>query len=85
MKLFFVASALSAISSARYALNLLDERPDCFDSELSATDSGGDRCAWYAEGTNYFSCGSFDDDDFRANEMCCACSGGSPEPLNTAF
>ena len=71
--------------SARYALNLVDESPACYDTELSGADTGGDKCAWYAEGTNYFSCGAYDDDDFRANEMCCACSGGSPTPLNTAI
>jgi len=38
-------------------------------------DVGGDRCDWYL--TKKDECGSHDDDDFLANEMCCSCGGGS--------
>ena len=37
----------------------------------SAADSSGDTCQWYNEYTEY--CGDYDDDDFDAREMCCAC------------
>ena len=38
----------------------------------NATDSYGDGCEWYV--TFPHVCGNFDDDDFRAKEMCQACS-----------
>lgn len=46
----------------------------CLDSEGDARDNAGDACSWY--GINQRSCGIFDDDDFKANEQCCACGGG---------
>ena len=43
----------------------------CVDSAGDATDSGGDHCGWY--GSNTSSCGSYNDDDFDACNMCCEC------------
>ena len=43
----------------------------CQDMDHSAADSSGDTCQWYNEYTEY--CGDYDDDDFDAREMCCAC------------
>ena len=87
MKSYLFASAMVVAASARRnrALSLIDERPACYDTDLSFADNGDDKCDWYATGTNYFACGAYDDDDFKANEMCCACGGGSPTPLNTAM
>lgn len=42
------------------------------------TDSYGDTCeSWY----NFYpqDCGEYDDEDFKANEACCACGGGNSE------
>ena len=36
-----------------------------------ATDISGDTCRWYDENNEY--CGDYDDDDFDARELCCAC------------
>ena len=36
-------------------------------------DTYGDSCTWYYSSTS--SCGEYDDDDFTANTMCCACKG----------
>ena len=47
----------------------------CEDSAGDATDSYGDGCEWYDE--NPGDCGSYDDDDFSASEMCCTCKGGT--------
>ena len=55
----------------------LDTANKCFDLNNGAKDNGGDDCAWYAESSNYMSCGGYDDADFEANNMCCACGGGS--------
>jgi hypothetical protein len=44
---------------------------ECEDAAGDATDSGGDGCEWYIEYFMY--CGSYDTDDFIANEMCCVC------------
>jgi hypothetical protein len=40
------------------------------------TDSGGDGCDYYVEGITDVLCGLFDDFDFTASELCCACGGG---------
>jgi hypothetical protein len=40
-----------------------------------ALDSEGDRCSSYKDYPEQ--CGSHDDEDFIANEMCCNCGGGS--------
>jgi len=42
---------------------------------FGATDVDGDKCSFYADHTS--ECGNHDDGDFIANEMCCACGGGS--------
>ena len=39
------------------------------------TDSAGDGCAVYWM-TKSSECGNYDDQDFNANTMCCACGGG---------
>lgn len=41
-------------------------------------DLGQDNCNWYGnEAMNAEECGNYDDEDFTAHEMCCACGGGS--------
>ena len=47
----------------------------CSDTSYGATDDGGDACTWYD--SNQSDCGNYDDTDFFANTMCCACGGGS--------
>ena len=44
---------------------------ECVDSEGDALDSTWDGCAGYWNWPSL--CGAFDDDDFTASEMCCAC------------
>ena len=49
---------------------------DCTDTDNGATDSSGMPCTdyvAYVEGGAAFICGEYDDDDFFANTMCCAC------------
>ena len=49
---------------------------ECSDTDNGAADSYGDTCAsWYDAYPS--SCGGYDDDDFVAGDMCCACGGGS--------
>ncbi len=50
-----------------------DEWWRCED-DTSAEDSYGDGCEYYDHWWDH--CGDYDDDDFTANEMCCACGGG---------
>ena len=45
----------------------------CFDTDNGKTDRAAGGCVWYE--TNTDSCGFFDDTDFKANQMCCACKG----------
>lgn len=45
-------------------------------SDTSTTDSNGNSCSYYDEGYDYY-CGNYDDSNFNANDMCCACGGGS--------
>lgn len=42
---------------------------------FGSTDNDGDGCGFYATASGQ--CGSHDDDDFFAGEMCCSCGGGS--------
>ena len=44
---------------------------ECVDNEGDALDSTWDGCAGYWNWPSL--CGAFDDDDFTASEMCCAC------------
>ena len=46
----------------------------CGDTAHGATDVDGDGCGDYANYTSW--CGAYDDNDFTANDMCCACGGG---------
>ena len=46
----------------------------CTNTDNGAKDSFGDGCNWYADSKDQ--CGSADDNDFKANAMCCACGGG---------
>jgi hypothetical protein len=50
----------------------------CRDSAGTAKDEYGDGCEWYDKYGGGFWCGKYDDVDFKAKEMCCACrqSGG---------
>ena len=48
----------------------------CFDTDGTTDgDTGHDGCTWYASAQHL--CGSYDDADFSARVMCCACGGGS--------
>ena len=48
---------------------------ECSHTDRTATDAGGDGCSWYSEDRTGY-CGTYDDDDFFANSMCCECGGG---------
>ena len=43
----------------------------CKNLDNGATDSYDDSCDWYDKYPG--SCGKYDDDDFTAKTMCCAC------------
>ena len=43
-------------------------------TDNGANDNRGDSCASYYN-DNPEDCGMYDDDDFTANSMCCACKG----------
>ena len=56
-----------------------DDDGACTDSDNGAVDFYGDDCDdWYDSYPD--TCGSFDDDDFSSDRMCCACGGGSQAP-----
>mmetsp|Transcript_16703 Transcript_16703/g.52019 ORF Transcript_16703/g.52019 Transcript_16703/m.52019 type:complete len:221 (+) Transcript_16703:180-842(+) len=53
----------------------------CVDADDGALDFGGVRCAGYSKHGNDEWCGKYDDGDFDAASMCCACGGGTlPTP-----
>jgi len=52
-----------------------DQTSSCFNSAGQKRDAGGDSCAKYEESPHL--CGTLDDRDFVAKDMCCACGGGS--------
>ena len=47
----------------------------CWDTNNGAGDVTGDKCDWYERNPGW--CGNYDTEDFKANEMCCTCQGGS--------
>ena len=55
-----------------------DTGEGCIDKDHGVYDSFGDSCTWY-NGLHVsrlpYNCGNHDDDDFKANIMCCACKG----------
>ena len=53
----------------------LTPEPECADTNNGFGDVGGDQCDWYER--NPGSCGAYDTADFKANQMCCTCGGGS--------
>lgn len=52
---------------------------DCSDTNDGALDTFHDGCEWYNEFPE--SCGMYDDDDFQAIDMCCACADLEEEQL----
>lgn len=44
---------------------------ECANTEGDGRDWGGDDCSWYVDYQSW--CGYYDDADFTASEMCCAC------------
>ena len=57
-----------------FFITLCKAEANCMDTDNGATDSNGESCAywyrWYPK-----DCGLYDDDDFTAKTMCCACKG----------
>ena len=52
----------------------------CQSTNFGATDNGGDGCDWYDVLNRSGTCGDYDDADFDAKSMCCACGGGRDVP-----
>lgn len=52
----------------------------CVDSDHGRTNTFGNGCSKYGSGFSDTSCGYFDDGDFKSDEMCCSCGGGSRGP-----
>ena len=46
---------------------------ECQNSNIGKTDTWGNDCMFYDHHPN--DCGNYDDDDFAAYSMCCACKG----------
>ena len=46
----------------------------CIDTDDGKTDKDGDGCEYYDDWPG--DCGSYDDLDFTATSVCCACGGG---------
>ena len=51
------------------------DNDDCQDQSYGGVDSYGDGCDWYAD-WGYCDSGYWDDSDFVASAMCCACGAG---------
>jgi len=72
LALLLVAITLKS-STTRFLLVEVEKEvnKDCQDSEYGRTDRDGHGCKWY----NYYpqDCGNYDDDDFTAKSLCCAC------------
>jgi hypothetical protein len=81
----FVASSMCCVCGGGSAGGPAPTTVDstCVDGDAhSSGDVDGDRCVDYAANPQWCE-GNFDDDDFVASTMCCACGGsseGRPEP-----
>ena len=51
--------------------------PTCYSTDAGALDPYGDDCDDYVANPGWCGDGTYDDDDFSHDEMCCACGGGS--------
>ena len=51
----------------------------CVDVSTTATGLSDADCSWYnpSGDDDFTGCGYYDDDDFTASELCCACGGGT--------
>ena len=54
-------------------LDLIFGENSCVDISTTATGLYDSDCSWYFGSS---SCGYYDDSDFKASELCCACGGG---------
>ena len=43
----------------------------CINKDNGVTDNSGETCQYYTDFPEY--CGEYDDHDFSARELCCAC------------
>jgi len=68
---------LLAAASHGNVLREETSRSNCKDTANGAKDPYNDGCEWYDE--NPRGCGKYDDGDFKSNDMCCSCGGGSKD------
>ena len=53
----------------------LDTEESCKDMDDGVFDGAGDSCSWYNHNLTRKYCGKYDDEDFSASALCCACKG----------
>ena len=56
--------------------------PTCYSTDAGALDPYGDDCDDYVANPGWCGDGTYDDDDFSHDEMCCACGGGVTPPTS---
>lgn len=64
----------AATTAGEDAMTCCEEK--CQDTSGRASDEQGHHCDYYETDRTAKQCGDWDDDDFRANQVCCACGGG---------
>jgi len=67
-----------ATDSNAYENGWKSDVPQCTNTDNGALDMDGVSCLGYHKDIPE-DCGEFDDDDFKANEMCCACKTSDQE------
>ena len=66
-------AAKKAAQTSKMLQSLYTNEWQCWD-DTEHTDSFGDGCDYYYDEPD--ECGVWDDDDFKANDLCCACESG---------
>ena len=78
--------SLNSLASAQIRVDPSMLEATCVDGDsgevdsntgASSNDGSGNTCAYYSLSGNSGDCGSFDDGDFVAATLCCACGGGT--------
>eukprot|EP00928_Gymnodinium_smaydae_P019849 TRINITY_DN17641_c0_g1_i2.p1 TRINITY_DN17641_c0_g1~~TRINITY_DN17641_c0_g1_i2.p1 ORF type:complete len:498 (+),score=60.15 TRINITY_DN17641_c0_g1_i2:100-1593(+) len=75
----YTTTATTSTATTSTTNNITTSTTTCFDVNYAATDLYGDTCGWYA--SRLGRCGDHDDEDFKADYMCCVCGGGSAGEL----
>ena len=75
MAVFSIEKIVSNVQVENTEIFYLDTEESCKDMDDGVFDGAGDSCSWYNHNLTRKYCGKYDDEDFSASALCCACKG----------